>query len=298
MNRTIFTFSLASVFALALLFGVHYTGERSRKELRTQARWFSTTLASIGDAVIATDEAGKVSFMNPTAERLTGWMLAEAGAPRWTRPSGSPTRRRASPPRARWRGSSRGDHRGPGEPHGARGPGRHAAAHRGQRRAHQGRRLGGDPGGGPGLPRRLREPGGRAGAGPALSGAARDRQAEGRVPRHARPRARGTRWRPSATPSRCSTVSRLQEHIDWSMEVISRQIRHLTRLIDDLLDVSRITRGKIELRRGCSMRRPILDERRRDRPAAHRGAASTPRAGHRRGATSGSTPTRRGWSRW
>ena len=28
-------------------------------------------------------------------------------------------------------------------------------------------------------------------------------------------------------------------------EVIGRQVRHLTRLIDDLLDVSRITRGKI-----------------------------------------------------
>jgi signal transduction histidine kinase len=33
------------------------------------------------------------------------------------------------------------------------------------------------------------------------------------------------------------------------MEVIGRQVRHLVRLIDDLLDVSRITRGKIELRR-------------------------------------------------
>ena len=33
------------------------------------------------------------------------------------------------------------------------------------------------------------------------------------------------------------------------LEVIRRQVRHLTRLVDDLLDVSRITRGKIELRR-------------------------------------------------
>ena len=35
--------------------------------------------------------------------------------------------------------------------------------------------------------------------------------------------------------------------VAWSIEVIGRQIRHLTRLIDDLLDVSRITRGKIRL---------------------------------------------------
>src|SRR5690606_31947410 len=31
---------------------------------------------------------------------------------------------------------------------------------------------------------------------------------------------------------------------DWSRRVIDRQVRHLTRLIDDLLDVSRITRDK------------------------------------------------------
>ncbi len=35
----------------------------------------------------------------------------------------------------------------------------------------------------------------------------------------------------------------------WSTEVIGRQVRNLSRLIDDLLDVSRITRGKIRLRR-------------------------------------------------
>ena len=33
----------------------------------------------------------------------------------------------------------------------------------------------------------------------------------------------------------------------WSRDVIERQLAHLTRLVDDLLDVSRITRGKINL---------------------------------------------------
>src|SRR5262249_31300146 len=35
--------------------------------------------------------------------------------------------------------------------------------------------------------------------------------------------------------------------LQWTRDVIDRQLRHLTRLVDDLLDVSRITRGKIRL---------------------------------------------------
>src|SRR5262249_26893871 len=34
-----------------------------------------------------------------------------------------------------------------------------------------------------------------------------------------------------------------EEDLEWSKEVIERQARHLSRLIDDLLDVSRITQG-------------------------------------------------------
>jgi diguanylate cyclase (GGDEF)-like protein/PAS domain S-box-containing protein len=36
------------------------------------------TLDSIGDAVICTDEAGNITFLNPTAERMTGWAMKEA----------------------------------------------------------------------------------------------------------------------------------------------------------------------------------------------------------------------------
>jgi signal transduction histidine kinase len=40
-----------------------------------------------------------------------------------------------------------------------------------------------------------------------------------------------------------------EARLAWCRDVIGRQVEQLTRLVDDLLDVSRITRGKIELRK-------------------------------------------------
>jgi signal transduction histidine kinase/CheY-like chemotaxis protein len=39
------------------------------------------------------------------------------------------------------------------------------------------------------------------------------------------------------------------EELQWATNIIDRQTEHMTRLVEDLLDVSRITRGTIELRR-------------------------------------------------
>ncbi|HEV7136937.1 MAG TPA: ATP-binding protein [Steroidobacteraceae bacterium] len=44
-------------------------------------------------------------------------------------------------------------------------------------------------------------------------------------------------------------VMRLRGGTSREQEILERQVSHLTRLMDDLLDVSRVTRGKIELRR-------------------------------------------------
>lgn len=46
--------------------------------LRESEQWLSTTLQSIAEAVIATDQAGRVRFFNRIAEELTGWQRAEA----------------------------------------------------------------------------------------------------------------------------------------------------------------------------------------------------------------------------
>ncbi len=55
------------------------------------------------------------------------------------------------------------------------------------------------------------------------------------------------------------TMSGAKEHVDHAMQTIKRQTSHLSRLIDDLLDVSRINLGKVELRRELLDITPILD---------------------------------------
>ena len=79
---TIFAGTLVSICLLVLCF-VLLTRELSERKkaqdaLEKSEKWFSTTLSSIGDAVIAADMNGAVSFMNPVAQSLTGWALEEA----------------------------------------------------------------------------------------------------------------------------------------------------------------------------------------------------------------------------
>lgn len=40
--------------------------------------WYQVTLAAIGDAVLTTDPDGFITYMNPVAEKLTGWSATEA----------------------------------------------------------------------------------------------------------------------------------------------------------------------------------------------------------------------------
>ena len=63
---------LATQIELAL-----YKHQAERK-LREQREWLRVTLRSIGDAVIATDAQGRITFMNPVAEFVTSWSVAEA----------------------------------------------------------------------------------------------------------------------------------------------------------------------------------------------------------------------------
>ena len=83
------------------------------------------------------------------------------------------------------------------------------------------------------------------------------------------------RWRRCATRSAsCAQKPTADPDVVWCRDVIERQCDQLTRLVDDLLDVSRITQGKIKLR--SEPRRPrSVSSARPSRPA---GRSSTPSA--------------------
>lgn len=52
--------------------------QHKEESLRKSQASLAATLSSIGDAVIATDVDGNISFMNHVAEQITGWTLSEA----------------------------------------------------------------------------------------------------------------------------------------------------------------------------------------------------------------------------
>ncbi len=79
------TFTLASLAALFLVLGFYLVARRevrkraeAAREIAEREAWLNTTLHSIGDAVIATDEHGMVKFLNAVAEQLTGYSSREA----------------------------------------------------------------------------------------------------------------------------------------------------------------------------------------------------------------------------
>jgi signal transduction histidine kinase/ActR/RegA family two-component response regulator len=68
---------------------------------------------------------------------------------------------------------------------------------------------------------------------------------------------------PLAPIRQATAISRMPAATDaqkrWSLEVIERQVGHMALLLDDLLDVSRITRGALTLRRGRQELGAVLD---------------------------------------
>jgi diguanylate cyclase (GGDEF)-like protein/PAS domain S-box-containing protein len=72
--------SVGQVETRGLLRALRYAVERKSMEdaLFMETERAQVTLNSIGEAVICTDIVGKVTFLNPVAEKLTGWSLQDA----------------------------------------------------------------------------------------------------------------------------------------------------------------------------------------------------------------------------
>jgi two-component system cell cycle sensor histidine kinase/response regulator CckA len=61
---------------------ISYHRYRAERRIRENEQRISTILRCIDDSVVTTDNSGAVTFMNPNAERLTGWMGGEAAGKR------------------------------------------------------------------------------------------------------------------------------------------------------------------------------------------------------------------------
>ena len=112
------------------------------------------------------------------------------------------------------------------------------------------------------------------------------------------PTSSATRSRPSVNAAQVARRSPADEEArTWSAEVIERQVQQLGHLVDDLLDVSRISRGKIQLRKELIDARTVVER------AVQVVGPQMAEKGHElsisdpRGAGWRSRPTRRGSSR-
>jgi PAS domain S-box-containing protein len=263
------TLESLNITFLVLFSGVVYSvlleslhGARRRAEASRQR--LSATLNSIGDAVIATDPAGRVLLMNPVAESLCGWDSAAAvGRPleEVFRIVNERTREPVENPAVRVIAEGV-----------VVGLANHTVLI-----ARDGAEHPIDDSGAP-----IRGANGEVeGVVLVFRDVTERRRAERLATEEARRKdeflamlAHELRNPLAAISSAAHLLSHpgAEDARGWSREVIERQARQLTRLVDDLLDVSRISRGKIQLRpqrvdladavrSAVAVVRPLIDER-------------------------------------
>jgi PAS domain S-box-containing protein len=220
---------------------------QAEEDLRRQREWLGVTLTSIGDAVLATDEAGRVVFLNQAAEDLTGWTTDEAAGrdvEEVFRIVSELTREPADSPvtRALREGARVGlaNHTALVRRDGSECPIADCAA---PIRADDGRILGAvlvfhDVSDRRMLERELRERADR------LARADRRKDTFLAMLAHELRNPLAPLLTGVETLRRAGSDPAVLEPIRRSMD---RQVRHLTRVVEDLLDVSRLTRGQLRL---------------------------------------------------
>jgi PAS domain S-box-containing protein len=262
--------SVAALTALALLMlGVLlYVARRSFDQIRASEQRLAITLRSIGDAVIATDSTGRVTMLNPVAERLTGWSSHEAAGKNMAtvfRIVNERTRTEVPSPveKVLREGAIVGlaNHTVLIARTGVETPVEDAAAPIVDAHGHI-----------QGVVLVFRDASAARSAERVLVEADRRKTEFLAVLAHEL-RNPLAPIRNAASIARSSSAT--PEQIAWSNEIIERQVGHMSRLLDDLLDVSRITRGTLEIRRApialaavvndaIEMAGPLIDARRHE----------------------------------
>jgi PAS domain S-box-containing protein len=208
---------------------------RAARTLHREREWLGATLTSIGDGVIAVDADECVTWMNPVAERLTGWSKDEALGRAMrdvmqATPLSNAARTDASLPGEYGHGEAMLHARD-----GTERPVEHSSAP-------------------------IRDPHG------VVSGAViviRDASERYRVEAELRENDRRkdeflamlahelrNPLAPISTAARALRLPAIDgAQVREASAIISRQVAHMTELVDDLLDVSRVTRGLIVLER-------------------------------------------------
>ncbi len=241
-----------SALAIFLIVVLAYVVRRDSMRLRLSEERLATTLRSIGDAVIATDAEGKVTMINPVAEKLTGWPLADARGQTLDdvfRIVNEQTRVPVESPVTKVLREG-----------GIVGLANHTVLI--HKAGHEtpiedsGAPICDEAGAITGVVLVFRDATEERAARNALQLADRRKDEflatlahELRNPLAPIRQAAALAAHPNTTPDK----------VRWSLEVIERQTEHMARLLDDLLDVSRITRGRLEVRRSPVALRRVLD---------------------------------------
>ncbi|HEX4994805.1 MAG TPA: CHASE3 domain-containing protein [Methylomirabilota bacterium] len=226
--------------------------EQASDVLHAERERFRTTLTSIGDAVVVTDAQGRITLLNPVAQALTGWSGEALGQPLETvfRIVNEATRETVENPVSKVirLGTIVG------------------LANHTVLIAKDGSALPIDDSGAPirdtrgrivGVVLVFRDITERRGSERALEDADRRKDEFLAMLAH--------ELRNPLAPIRnaAHTLALLgpgDERVRWVSGVIERQVGLMTRLVDDLLDVSRITSGKITLQRTTVSVRAVLDQ--------------------------------------
>jgi len=243
---------IVSLLAITLVLLLVYIVRRDSRRVRDSENRLAITLRSIGDAVIATDNHGVVTMMNPIAENLTGWANKDAvGKPldEVFHIVNEETRERVESPVTKVLRKG-----------GIVGLANHTVlVHRDKRETaieDSGAPIVDDAGRTTGVVLVFRDATTERAAEKALHDADRRKDEFLATLAHELRNPLAPILQATRTAGHRSATA---EQVDWSLGVIQRQVTHMARLLDDLLDVSRITRGRLEVRRKRVTLKAIVD---------------------------------------